>query len=292
MNLFIAGGTGTLGNELVRQQAARHNITIFSRDELKQQEMKRQFPGCRYIIGDIRDRNSIRRALISSKPDVVFHVAALKQVDTCEANPRECIETNVTGTVNLAEACIECSVPYMAFSSSDKACLPVNIYGQCKAVSERFLLSLNQQQFETKFTVFRWGNVVGSRGSAIPMFVKRIRDNQKVPITDEKMTRFWISIEEAASFFFTNFRFHLSESPIFPEMKSASVVEVVRSIGRLMGKHNPEFSIVGIRPGEKIHETLFSSHNGCTRSDTAVRFTMFELDDLLKPVVRKVLGEK
>lgn len=291
MNILIVGGTGTLGNELARQLTPHHSVSIFSRDELKQQEMRRRFPMCRFILGDIRNRRSIRSAISMTSPEVVFHVAALKQVDTCEDNPGQCIETNVTGTVNLAQACIDEFVPYLAFSSSDKACLPINIYGQCKAVSERFLLGLNRQQDETMFSVFRWGNVVGSRGSAIPYFVDCLKNERPVPITDSRMTRFWISIEEAAKFFSTRFEGASATDPIFPEMKSASVINVVNSIARIMGK-KVDFEDVGIRPGEKIHETIFSSHESCIRSDTAPRFTDCELDTLLQPVVEKVLGVK
>jgi UDP-N-acetylglucosamine 4,6-dehydratase len=285
VNILIVGGTGTLGNELTRQLSSNHRVSIFSRDELKQQEMRRRFPDCRFILGDIRDRLSIRHALNISEPEAVYHVAALKQVDTCEANPGQCIETNVNGTVTLADECIARKVPFLAFSSSDKACLPINIYGQCKAVSERFLLGSNLMQNRTRFSVFRWGNVVGSRGSAIPFFIKCLKDGRSVPITDLNMTRFWVSIEEAAMFFSSNIKTAPLDMPIFPDMKACTVIRVVESLGRLLQVGKCQFHEVGIRAGEKIHETIHTSHEGCVRSDTAPQFSDGELDNLLEPVV-------
>ena len=286
MNIFIAGGTGTLGNELTRQLVDSHNITIFSRDELKQQDMRRRYPKAQFIIGNIRSPHDVESALTRTRPDVVFHVAALKQIDTCEANPDQCIETNILGTLTLARACVADGVPHMAFSSSDKACLPINIYGQSKAVSERYLFQMNQIQHRTRFAVFRWGNVIGSRGSAIPFFVECLRSGRPVPITHEDMTRFWIPISAAARFFFEHHDCSSLDTPMFPEMKAASVVRVVEALANLIGVKKYNIEMTGIRPGEKIHETIFSSHEGCCRSDTAAHFGDAELEDLLAPFVK------
>lgn len=287
MNILIAGGTGTLGNELTRQLVADHNITIFSRDELKQQEMRRRYPAASFVLGNIRDASAVESALSRYRPDLVFHVAALKQVDTCESNPDQCIQTNIFGTMTLARACIADGVPHMAFSSSDKACLPINIYGQSKAVSERYLYEMNNQQHRTKFAVFRWGNVIGSRGSAIPFFVDCLRSGRPVPITHEDMTRFWLPISSAAKFFFDHYDRSPLNLPNYPAMKAASVVRVVEALANLIGVKKYKIEISGIRPGEKIHETIFSSHDGCYRSDTAPHFSDTELEDLLGPFVKE-----
>lgn len=275
--IAILGGTGTLGVALTKR-LADEKIICFSRDELKQQELKRTFPNSTYIIGDIRDKSSVKYAIRDCK--AVFHVAALKHVDVLEANPTEAIKTNILGTINVAEAAMECGIPHVIFSSTDKAVLPINTYGMTKAVSERYLLNLNAQQSKTKFSVFRWGNVCSSRGSAIHAFAKTLKESGCVQITDERMTRFLIHIDDAVKFMLDSYE--TSTDVMIPTMKSATVPEIASAVAEILGKKKYDTVKIGIRPGEKIHECLFSSHDHCVRSDTAERFSRRELIDLIR----------
>lgn len=277
MKIAIIGGTGTLGTALTRRLSVEHDIVCFSRDELKQQEMKRAFPKSRYVIGDIRDKQSVRNAIAGV--DMIYHVAALKHVDVLEDHPTEAIKTNVLGTINVAEAAIEAKIPNVMFSSTDKAVLPINTYGMTKAISERYLLNLNATQSRTNFTVYRWGNVCGSRGSVVHVFAKTLRENGVVQVTDERMTRFLIHIDDAVKFMVES---KASKEVMIPPMKSAGILEIAAAVADVVGKKKFDTVKIGIRPGEKIHECLFSSHTHCIRSDTAERFSRKELIDLIR----------
>lgn len=286
MRYLIIGGTGTLGKTLTKKLSVDpHNeIVCYSRDELKQQEMKKLFPNVRYIIGDIRDKPALVAAMFGV--DTVFHVAALKHVDVVEHNPTEAVKTNVFGTVNVAEAAMECMVSHVVFSSTDKAVLPINIYGMTKAISERYLLGLNEGQQNTKFSVYRWGNVVGSRGSVVHSFADCIKENKVVPITHQEMTRFWINIEDATDFMLKTYVHASCNDVMIPEMKASSVLELAKAVHSVIdAKNGFETAEIGIRPGEKIHECLYSSHDHCLRSDTADRYSMDELISLVKKAI-------
>lgn len=281
--VIIFGGTGTLGSELVAQLYPMQNrITVFSRDELKQQEMKKYFPKIKYIIGDIRDKNSVERAM--GGHDTVFHVAAMKHVDVIEENAYEAIQTNIHGSLNISHAALLAGVKNVIFSSTDKAVLPINIYGHTKAIIERFYLTANEQ-CGTNFRVFRWGNVLGSRGSVVHSFVKTLEKEAKVYLTHPDMTRFWIHIEDAVQFMITSTdRAFFPNRVLYPEMKAASVQRIAEMIAHIKGiKH--EIVITSPRKGEKIHECLESNHEFCIRSDTAPQFTNDELEVMLKRVI-------
>jgi UDP-N-acetylglucosamine 4,6-dehydratase len=282
MKYVILGGTGTLGTCLIEKLSVGANeVVCFSRDELKQQEMRKRFPNVRYVIGDIRDKNSLRPVLADAY--AVFHVAALKHVDVLEANPTEAIKTNVLGTINVAEAAVEAGVKYVVFSSTDKAVLPINTYGMTKATSERYLLNLNVHQDKTQFSVFRWGNVMGSRGSVVHLFAKSIQDEKMVSVTDPRMTRFWIHIKDAVDFMLENFKSASPSDVMIPRMKAAGVLDLAASTAKAIGASSKyRINLVGMRPGEKVHEVLFSSHEYCIRSDTAEKYTEAELTDLVK----------
>lgn len=287
MQYAILGGTGTLGKalvaELLRRGEFETNITVISRDELKQSIMRRSWPQIKYVLGDVRDK---ARMLEVIDHDVVFMAAALKQVDTIEANVSEAIKTNVIGSMNVADACRTNFVHDCVFCSTDKAVLPINAYGYTKGLSEKYFLSLNGKK-GTHFTVCRWANIVGSRGSAIPFFVNQIRAGKPVPLTDERMTRLWMRIEDAAAFMLDTYPKHETTTQI-PEMKAAPVISVIEAIGRILDKEW-SFTTVGIRPGEKIHETLWTSHEKCIKSsDDNIQYTMDELIDLLKPIVEAI----
>lgn len=278
--IAVIGGTGTLGTELLKLLAKDgQSVTVFSRDELKQKQLKAQFPSVECVLGDIRDPSAVG-AVLSGK-DKVFHVAALKHVDTLEENCLEAIKTNIIGTVNVAEKAVSAGVRNVVFCSTDKAVLPINAYGMSKAISEKFLWQLNRRQSATRFSVFRWGNVVGSRGSVVPIFVRQLREGA-VTVTDARMTRFWLLAEDAARFMLDNYASAPMDQPLIPPMKAASVLRVIDRLAKLHGIDKYDIEITGIRPGEKIHECVFTSHDHCVRSDTAEQYSDEELDSLLK----------
>lgn len=268
MSVLIIGGTGTLGTEIIRQLGPKREVTCLSRCELKQKQLKEQFPHVKCLLGDIRDVESLRRAIAESS--LVFHVAALKHIDILEENPEECVKTNILGTSNVASLGVDYGVP-VVFSSTDKAVSPVNVYGMSKGISERIML-------ESGHVCFRWGNVLGSRGSAIHYFVSQIREGKPVNLTHKEMSRFWIRIEDAVSFML---RTHAQASGVMiPPMKAATVKRVIEAIAEICHV-KPVIKITGLRPGEKIAESITLD----LRSDQAAQYTDAELLELLAPFV-------
>jgi len=290
-DVLIIGGTGTLGQELTRQllkKDPKANITIMSRDELKQQAMKRTFADykkVRYVLGDIRDRDSIRRAIDDT--EAIFHVAALKHIDVCEENPVETFRTNVDGTVNVAEVAMERCVRHMVFSSTDKAVMPINVYGHTKAIGERYLLGLNQRQSMTRFGVYRWANVLGSRGSVVHRFAETLLQHKRVDITDPEMTRFWLRIEDAAEFMLSSYERAPMSRVNIPPMKAASVLRLAAAIAKALGIKAYKVNVIGMRPGEKVHEAIDSTPKGLLTSDTAAQYSDEELEAMVRQVVRE-----
>lgn len=279
-NLLITGGTGTLGRALLNkaiQSRKFDTILILSRDENKQQEMKKHYPDVRFIIGDVRDDSPI-----TGITDVL-HCAALKHVDLGEHYPCEFERTNFVGTVNTIE---RTKPTRFAFFSTDKAVLPINAYGYTKALAEKYLM---YKRFTVPYlNIYRWGNIVGSRGSAIPNFVRCALRGDQIPVTDKRMTRFWLTIEDAVDFVFETFEKYHDEQPLIcPKIKSAPIMDVIDAIGYITGL---PISVkeVGIRPGEKLHECLRSGHDYCVRSDNCDRYTMDELIELIRPTVLAV----
>ena len=287
MKYCILGGTGTLGKALINELLARGetDITVVSRDELKQSELKKVYKDVSFELGDVRDVHRMRELL---NHDVVFYAAALKQVDTIEANVSEAIKTNVIGGMNVADACRSNYVRHVVFCSTDKAVLPINAYGYTKGLAEKYFLSLNTgKATDPHFTVCRWGNVVGSRGSAIPIFTRQIKEGLPITLTDERMTRFWMRIEDAAKFMLDTYRTRPTETQI-PPMKAAPVVSVIEAIAAILEK-DYKIEITGIRPGEKIHECLWTSHERCIKSnDDDIQMSGEELKELIRPVVESV----
>lgn len=281
----VVGGTGTLGRELMRMITNEWpgvHITCVSRDEQKHARLKREFPRVNFRIGDITRIESVAPHLVGR--DVVFHVAAMKHVDICELNPKECDTVNLEGTVALAHACINARIKHMVFSSTDKAVDPINHYGRAKASAENHLRQLNSLG-QTKFSVYRWGNVLGSEGSAIPLFVNSLIKEKKVYLTHPDMTRFWIPIEWAVRYMLRTFpEAKLDEAMIPPIMKSSTLVAVFEALADLLDIDNYETVITGVRPGEKIHEAMYSLSSGRhLTSESSERYTHQELMDLLRP---------
>lgn len=285
MSIVIVGGTGTLGKELAKQilwADPEAKITIFSRDELKQQEMRQTFPSLRYVIGDIRDRSSLDP--VFQGVETVFLVAALKHVDVLENNPVEGIKTNILGTINVAEAAIAAGVKHVVFSSTDKAVLPINTYGHTKAIAERYLLGLNRFQAGTKFAVYRWANVLGSRGSVIHKFLGTLTESKTICITHPDMTRFWIHIEDAVGFMLC-YEMAPKDKVMIPQMKASKVLRLAEAVAKAKGVKKYRVEVIGIRAGEKIHEQLESNHDFCIRSDTAPQYSDEELLAMVRAVI-------
>ena len=287
----ILGGTGTLGRalttELLKSKMTR-SVLIFSRDELKQSEMKRQYdfePRLGFKIGDIRDKSSVSEAVWGA--DAVFHVAAMKHIDSVEENPEEGVRTNVLGTMNVADACTAAGVSHVVFSSTDKAVDPINAYGMCKSLSEKILFRRNETQAHTRFSVFRWGNVCGSRGSFIPALARSLQAKKSVTLTHPDMTRFWIRIEDAVKFILEEYEDAPTDEPVIPDMGAAPVTDVIEVVADILGVKKFNVEVVGMRRGEKIHEAIRSQHSiKPWSSDTARRLTKAELKKLILPCLK------
>jgi FlaA1/EpsC-like NDP-sugar epimerase len=288
MRSLILGGTGTLGTALTERLLLDHDneVICFSRDELKQQQMRARFNShrLRFILGDIRDASSLARAMPLA--DVVFSVAALKHIESGENNPEECVKTNILGTINVADEAVKADVPYVVFSSTDKAVDPLNTYGMCKGISEKILLNRNDNQRCTRFSVFRYGNVLGSRGSVIDSFVRSLLMERAVYVTDTAMTRFWIRIEDAVDCIVNNYSTAPMNEPFIPQIKAAPLMLVIEVIADILGIDKYDIQSIGLRQSEKLHELLISQHD--TRhfaSNTADQLSHFELTEMLLPIV-------
>lgn len=256
-SILITGGTGSFGKQYVRTILARYNpkrVVIYSRDELKQFEMQQEFnsPEMRYFIGDIRDKARLSQAMKGI--DYVIHAAALKQVPAAEYNPMECIKTNVHGAENVIHAALENNVEKVIALSTDKAANPINLYGATKLASDKLFVAANNMAggHRTTFSVVRYGNVVGSRGSVVPFFKKLIEQGaDHLPITDERMTRFWITLQQGVDFVLKNFeRMHGGEIFV-PKIPSIRITDLAEAMAPELPR-----KIIGIRPGEKLHEIM------------------------------------
>jgi len=264
-SILITGGTGSFGNlfvETILKKYKPKKLIIFSRDELKQSVMSKKFSiekySCiRYFIGDVRDE--YRLSLAMEDVDYVVHAAALKQVDVAEYNPMECVKTNVGGAENVVKAAMKTNVSKVIALSTDKASDPINLYGATKLTSDKIFTSSNNivgKNRDTKFSVVRYGNVVGSRGSVVPIFKELIKQGNKVlPITDIKMTRFWVTLEQAVDFVLKSFNRMQGGEIFVPKIPSIKIVDLAKAMAPKL-KHK----VIGIRPGEKLHEKLCSVH--------------------------------
>ena len=256
--VLVTGGTGSFGKAFARTLLAAYpvrKLIIYSRDELKQHEMRTggfDDPRIRYFIGDVRDEKRLRRAM--EDVGIVVHAAALKQVPACEYNPMEAIMTNVMGARNVIEAALDAGVKRGMALSTDKAVNPINLYGATKLAAEKLFIQSNSYAGakETRFSCTRYGNVVGSRGSVIPLFLEQ-RKNGKLTVTDKRMTRFWITLDQGVRFVLRCIEQMRGGEVFVPKIPSMNILELVKAVA-------PEGSIefIGIRPGEKVHEVLVS----------------------------------
>lgn len=256
--VLITGGTGSFGKkltEILLQEYHPKKLIIFSRDELKQHEMRTSgfnHPSLRYFIGDVRDEARLRRAF--HDVDVVIHAAALKQVPACEYNPIEAVMTNVMGAKNVIEAALDTGVKAVLAMSTDKATAPVNLYGATKLVSEKLIIQANSYGGAdgTRFACVRYGNVVGSRGSVVPLF-RQQRESGKITITDERMTRFWITLEQGVRFVLSCIETMHGGEVFVPKIPSMNIMDLAEVLAP-----ECEVGFIGIRPGEKLHESMIS----------------------------------
>jgi UDP-N-acetylglucosamine 4,6-dehydratase len=277
-SILITGGTGSFGKAFVRrvldaEQPSR--VAILSRDELKQYELRNEIgddPRVRFFIGDVRDPGRLARAF--SGVDLVVHAAAMKQVDTAEYNPFECIATNVLGAENVINAAIDAGVDRVIALSTDKASSPLNLYGATKLCSDKLFVAGNHYagHSATRMSVVRYGNVMGSRGSVIPFF-RKLADTGRLPITDSRMTRFWITLDQAVQFVLDSFERMVGGEIFVPRIPSTTVTDLAEAIAP-----GAEIDIVGIRPGEKLHEEMISE-------DDARRTLAFDDYYAIQPVL-------
>lgn len=261
-SILITGGTGSFGKKFIKTVLARYKprrVIVYSRDELKQFEMQQEFnsPAMRYFIGDVRDAQRLVQAMRGV--DFVVHAAALKQVPAAEYNPMECIKTNIHGAENVINAALENNIEKVIALSTDKAANPINLYGATKLVSDKLFVAANNIAggHQTRFAVVRYGNVVGSRGSVVPFFKKLIADEaRELPITDARMTRFWITLQEGVDLVFKSFERMYGGEIFVPKIPSARIIDLAATMAP-----NLPTKIIGIRPGEKLHEIMCPSDN-------------------------------
>jgi UDP-N-acetylglucosamine 4,6-dehydratase len=278
-SVLITGGTGSLGKSLVDyllKETRVRRVVIFSRDELKQQQLRIQFqddPRLRWFLGDIRDLDRLKRAFHGV--DFVIHAAALKQVDTGEYNPMEFVKTNVLGSQNVIDAAIDTNVKRVVALSTDKASSPINLYGATKLTADKLFIAANNYSvaYGTTFAVVRYGNVMGSRGSVIPFFQEIAAQGNPLPITDIRMTRFWISIQSAVKFVVDSLEMMSGGELYVPRIPSMKIIDLAHAVAP-----NTKLIEIGMRPGEKLHEEMISA-------DDSRRTIMLQDRYVVTPVV-------
>lgn len=276
-SVLITGGTGSFGKKFIETILNRfpqvRKIIIYSRDELKQSELRliypqNKFPQLRFFIGDVRDQHRLKQAC--EDVDVIIHAAAIKQVDTAEYNPTECIRTNVDGAENVIHAALECGVKDVVALSTDKACAPINLYGATKLASDKLFTAANniRGSKDIRFSVVRYGNVMGSRGSVIPFFMKK-RQEGVLPITHPEMTRFNISLQAGVDLVMFAIEYHLGGEIFIPKIPSYKILDVAKAVAP-----ECETEVVGIRPGEKLHEEMLTETDSINTIDLGDKFAI------------------
>ena len=298
-SLLITGGTGSFGKSFVRWVIDNHRssikrLVIFSRDELKQFEMQQEFSQnkykfLRYFIGDVRDLPRLKLAFKGI--NTIIHTAALKQVPTSEYNPFETIKTNIIGSQNIIEASLDSSVTKVVALSTDKAAAPINLYGATKLCSDKLFISANHifganSKKKKTFSVVRYGNVVGSRGSVIPFFLN-IKPNNLYPITSEQMTRFSIRMSEAIQMVDWVFKNALGGEIFVPKIPSYKILDVLKAINT-----KAKYKIIGVRPGEKLHEEMITESDGFNTVDLGRYYAILQNEKLITKYVKKFKGKK
>jgi UDP-N-acetylglucosamine 4,6-dehydratase/5-epimerase len=286
--VLVTGGTGSFGKKFIEVMLNEYHpakVIVFSRDELKQHDMRASgftHPCLRYFIGDVRDQPRLRRAF--DGVDIVVHTAALKQVPACEYNPMEAVKTNILGSSNVIDAALDAGVEKVLALSTDKAVNPVNLYGATKLAAEKLIIQSNYYAGEknTRLSCTRYGNVVGSRGSVVPVFIKQ-RNNGAITITDERMTRFWMSLEQGVRFVIRCIEGMHGGEVFVPKIPSMTIMDLARAIAP-----QAEINFTGIRPGEKLHEVLISEDEA--RNTVELEDMFVVMPSMSLPVGGQLLG--
>lgn len=261
--ILITGGTGSWGQELTKQLLSKYQVNkiiIFSRNENSQVMMSRKFDSdkIKFILGDVRNIDALRRA--SKDVDIIFHLAALKHVPIGEESPDEFIDTNVIGTKNVRDAAIDNGVKKVILISTDKACSPINLYGYTKSLAEKIIVQANQICDTTKFVCIRGGNALGSNGSVVPFFINQIKEKNELTITDENMTRFFLTLQEAVALIFSAVNNSYGGEIFVMKMPSFKILDLVNILKERYGNEQTKITVIGMKPGEKLHEVLISEH--------------------------------
>jgi|UniRef100_A0A7C3SPR7 UDP-glucose 4-epimerase len=290
--VLVTGGTGSFGNQILKHLLKENpsEIRIFSRDEKKQYDMKQKYDDerIRFFIGDVRDFDRVLEA--TRGVDIIFHAAALKQVPNCEFNPMEAVKTNIIGADNVRRAAIINGAEVVVSISTDKAVKPVNVMGMTKAIQERVMINANGNG--TKFIVVRYGNVIGSRGSVIPFFKERIQRGEYLPITDLRMTRFLLTLDEAIGLVFKATSEGKGGEVFVKKMPAARVVDIARVMAKaITGREDYPIKEVGIRPGEKIHEVLVSEEEMKRAIETENHYIIYPYGKIDTPKLLRNIEE-
>jgi len=279
-SILVTGGTGSFGKKFISLMLKEYHpakIIVYSRDELKQHDMRMngfEHPSLRYFIGDIRDLDRMKRAM--EGVDVVVHAAALKQVPACEYNPMEAIKTNILGTSNVIDAALDTGVAKVMALSTDKAVSPANLYGATKLAAEKLVIQSNAYagNKRTRFACTRYGNVVGSRGSVVPVFLKQ-RESGRVTLTDDRMTRFWLSLEQGVEFVVECIEEMQGGEVFVPKIPSMNLMDLAKAIAP-----DVRIEVIGIRPGEKLHEVLISEDEARTTIELADKYIVLPAEEM------------
>lgn len=256
--VFITGGTGSLGKALVKKLLNQNNeVVIYSRDEGKQALSFSNVKGVKCIIGDIRDYEKLNVSLKRTKPDFVIHTAALKRIDDMEFYPDECIKTNINGSENVAKASLMNDIEKCVLVSTDKACQPVNVYGSSKFIAERIFTNYDYNSTGTTFSSVRYGNVICSRGSFIPLWLDLISKDKTINVTSTEMTRFLFTLDDAVESVLGATQFSEGGEVFIPQIKSFGMETIIEAIKSITNK-NVNYNLIGLRPGEKLHEDMLA----------------------------------
>jgi UDP-N-acetylglucosamine 4,6-dehydratase len=256
--IFITGGTGSLGKALIKRlKQFDCKIIVYSRDEGKQALEFGNDPSIIRVIGDIRDFDKLNITLKRYKPDYIIHTAALKRIDDMEFYPDECVKTNINGSENVARAALENNIQKCILVSTDKACQPVNVYGSSKFIAERIFTNYDYHSKSTIFASVRYGNVIASRGSFIPLWINMINNDQILKVTSEDMTRFLFTLDDAVDTVLGALENAIGGEVFVPQINSYTLPTCIKALGKMLDKE-PKTSLVGLRPGEKLHEDMLA----------------------------------
>ena len=276
--IMIIGGTGALGTALTDRWCDNNDVLVFSRNEHKQEDMKRQYPNVLYRIGDVKDKGSILRTMYEFKPDIIVNTAAMKTVWVAQDNPYETILTNIVGHQYLIDCVRECQhqIETLMFISTDKACSPVNVYGMSKGIAEQMYVNFAKEQKDIKVALCRYGNVLDSTGSLIPVFKDIIeRGTESLPITNFDMTRFLITLDEAIDLIEWSYDcLHSHGKIVVPKLQSMKIIDFAKAIAKSLGREDIEFHKIPIRNGEKLHEEMISSIEYQRVEELGVKYLM------------------